>query len=59
MCREEWFDASYRAPKVTDEDRGTPEYNEAKSYEINMQRNTRGLFAAAGLEDIDFDQLEE
>jgi hypothetical protein len=56
--REEWFDSSYRAPKVTEEDKGTPEYAEAKSYEINMQRNVRGLFAAAGLDEIDFDQIE-
>lgn len=52
----EWFNASYQVPKGAE--KGTPEYAEAISYQINMQRNTRGLFAAAGIDDIDFDQVE-
>jgi hypothetical protein len=54
--RPEWFDSAYKVPVGAEQ--GTPEYKEAISYQINMQRYTRGLFKAAGLDDIDFDQVE-
>jgi hypothetical protein len=45
----EWFDAGFDAKALED--------NEKISYQINMSKLTRGLFKAAGLEDIDFDAL--
>jgi len=48
--RPEWFNG-YNVAEETDD-------KERISYQINMQRNTRGLFKAAGLEDIDFDVIQ-
>ena len=48
--RPEWFDADFSVADLDDK--------EKISYQINMQRNTRGLFKAAGLDDIDFDALQ-
>lgn len=46
----EWFEAGFDVTGLQD--------NERISYQINMQKLTRGLFKAAGLEDIDFDSLQ-
>lgn len=46
----EWFEAGFDVTALED--------NEKISYQINMQKLTRGLFKAAGLEDIDFDTLQ-
>lgn len=45
----EWFDADFSLDGAAD--------NERISYQINYQKLTRGVFKAAGLEDIDFDSL--
>lgn len=45
----DWFEAGFDASQLED--------NEKISYQINMQKLTRGVFKAAGLEDIDFDSL--
>lgn len=48
----EWFDAAFAKtlPELSN--------SEQISYQINLVRNTRGLFKAAGLESLDFDTLE-
>ncbi len=46
----EWFEAGFNATELDDK--------EKISYQINMGKLTRGLFKAAGLEDIDFDTLQ-
>lgn len=46
----EWFEAGFDVTALED--------NEKISYQINMSKLTRGLFKAAGLEDIDFDSLQ-
>lgn len=51
--RPEWFDADYAKSVVP-----TLDDREKISYQINMVRNTRGLFKAAGLDTMDFDALE-
>lgn len=45
----EWFEAGFDVTSLDDK--------EKISYQINMQRNVRGLFKAAGLESIDFDAI--
>lgn len=45
----DWFEAGFDVSQLED--------NEKISYQINMQKLTRGVFKAAGLEDIDFDAL--
>lgn len=47
----EWFEAGFDVNALDDD-------KEKISYQINMGRLTRGLFKAAGLEDIDFDTLQ-
>lgn len=49
----EWFDAAYAKDVVP-----TLDDREKISYQINMVRNTRGLFKAAGLDTMDFETLE-
>ena len=48
----EWFDSSFAStlPELDDK--------EKISYQINMVRNTRGVFKAAGLDTLDFSTLE-
>jgi hypothetical protein len=46
----EWFESDFDVTALED--------NEKISYQINMQKLTRGVFKAAGLEDIDFDTLQ-
>ena len=46
----EWFDAGFSVSDLDDK--------EKISYQINMQRNVRGVFKAAGLEEIDFSALQ-
>jgi hypothetical protein len=45
----EWFEAGFDAASLEDKER--------ISYQINMQRNVRGLFKSAGLDSIDFDAI--
>lgn len=45
----DWFEAGFDVSQLED--------NEKISYQINMSKLTRGVFKAAGLEDIDFDSL--
>lgn len=45
----EWMEAGFTTDGLED--------NERISYQINLQKLTRGVFKAAGLEDIDFDAL--
>lgn len=45
----DWFEAGFDVSQLED--------NEKISYQINMQKLTRGVFKAAGLEDIDFESL--
>jgi hypothetical protein len=47
--RPEWFEAGFDVSTLDDK--------EKISYQINMQRNTRGLFKAAGLDSIDFEAV--
>jgi len=42
----EWFEAGFAVDQLDDK--------EKISYQINMQRNTRGLFKALGQDEIDF-----
>jgi hypothetical protein len=51
--RPEWFTPEYAARVKSGEIQGS----EKTQYDINMSGLTRGLFAAAGLDEIDFDQL--
>jgi len=46
----EWFEAGFDVSELDDK--------EKISYQINMQRNVRGLFKSVGLEDIDFTSLQ-
>ena len=46
----EWFEAGFDVSQLDD--------REKISYKINLQKLTRGVFKAAGLEDIDFDALQ-
>jgi hypothetical protein len=48
----EWFDAGFASTMSDLSD------SEKISYQINMVRNTRGLFKAAGLDSMDFATLE-
>lgn len=52
--RPEWFQPDF---EKTDEFESYSD-NEKTSYQINMKRYVRGVFAAAGLETIDFSVLE-
>lgn len=47
-----WFEAGFASTLGDLDDR------EKIAYQINMVRNTRGLFKAAGLDTLDFDTLE-
>ena len=45
----DWFNPGFSVAELEDK--------EKISYQINMQKLTRGLFKSAGLESIDFDQI--
>lgn len=51
--RPEWFSPDYSARIKSGEVTGS----EKIQYDINMSGLTRGLFAAAGMDEIDFDQV--
>ena len=52
--RPEWFDAGFEKS----EDYAGYADNQRFSYQINMKKLARGVFAAAGLTTMDFDTLE-